>query len=198
MDEATVLLEDMLPFKDDVDITRYRGKPLEYYAEFMRIYAPILADNLLAKLDGKTLAFTCSDKERVPRLVDEKGQALGHLRCEFTFRAEAPWAGDRESTFTFRENNYLLQEGVILLSFANDAGVKVQRLEAPDEALQKQSPTELKPGDDNRLRELTIVFVRGETQVAAAPVKSAVPADVPTEVEEAASTLFPTRTRSSG
>src|SRR5262245_5708104 len=58
VDEATVLLEDMLPFKDEVDIARYRGKPLDYYAEFMRIYAPILAKNLLAKFDGQALTFT--------------------------------------------------------------------------------------------------------------------------------------------
>ena len=55
VDETTVLLEDMRDFKDEADFANYRGKPLEYYAEFMRIYAPILADRLIVRMNGKAV-----------------------------------------------------------------------------------------------------------------------------------------------
>jgi nickel/cobalt exporter len=166
VDELTVLLEDMLPFKDEVDLTRYAGKPLEYYAEFTRIYAPILANYLLAKVNGKTVTLSCV--ERSARLVDEKGQPLGHLRCDFVFRAEAPLAADQENTLTFREANYADQEGQILVSFANEAGFLVKSLQAPDEVLQKRPLTEQKPGDDNRLREVRVTFTPGKGALARA------------------------------
>ncbi len=171
VDETTVLLEDMLPFKDDVDIARFRGKPLDYYAEFMRIYAPILASNLVAKVDGRPVKFACI--ERSPRLVDENGQSLGHLRCDFVFEASAAIASDHESAFFFREGNYQLQEGQILLGLANEADLKLSSVAAPSETLQKRSPAELKSGDEERLREVRAVLAPGAgTTVAAAGVKT--------------------------
>src|SRR5712691_10020734 len=53
VDETTVLLDDMKPFWDEVDFVRYKNKPLEYYAEFTRIYAPILADRLVARMNER-------------------------------------------------------------------------------------------------------------------------------------------------
>ena len=47
VDELTVVLDDMVPFSDRIDFTRYRDKRNEFYAEFTRLYAPILADNLV-------------------------------------------------------------------------------------------------------------------------------------------------------
>src|SRR5262245_47105243 len=46
VDELTVHLEDMRPFQEEIDVTKYARKPLEYYSEFARLYAPILASNL--------------------------------------------------------------------------------------------------------------------------------------------------------
>src|SRR5262245_36258631 len=72
VDELTVLLDDMRPFRDEVDPALFRRKPLEFYGQFTRIYAPILAGNLLAKANGQALKFTCVRRE--PRLNDEKGE----------------------------------------------------------------------------------------------------------------------------
>src|SRR5262249_46252272 len=45
VDEETVLRIDMQPFHDEVNFLDYFPKrPMEYYAEFARIYAPIYAD----------------------------------------------------------------------------------------------------------------------------------------------------------
>src|SRR5262245_42523925 len=87
VDELTVILDDMEPFKDEVPLARYQGKRDAYYAEFTRLYAPVLAANLDAAIDAKALEFRCT--QRGHRLTDEKGQALGHLRCDFRF--EARW-----------------------------------------------------------------------------------------------------------
>src|SRR5262245_52641528 len=72
VDELTVIGEMMKPFADEVDLAKYRGKPLEYYAEFTRLYAPIYAGNLVAKANGKPVEF--SPVSRIARLQDEKDQ----------------------------------------------------------------------------------------------------------------------------
>src|SRR5262245_6710488 len=190
VDETTVLLEDMLPFKDEVDFVKYRGKPLEYYREYMRIYAPILADRMPARFNGKPVELACSEKERTPRLVDENGEPLGHLRCEFVFRAEVPLPADQDSTLWFREANFQLQAGQIIVLFANDAGLKVQNLVAPDEALQKRPLAEQKPGDDDKLRYLKVVFAPAEIAEIAAAIAESPKLAPPTEADQAASTVF--------
>src|SRR5688572_185582 len=57
VDETTIVLEDMKPYRDEIDFLDFRNK-LEYYAHFTRIYAPVLANHLLAKVDGKQVEFT--------------------------------------------------------------------------------------------------------------------------------------------
>lgn len=189
VDEATVLLEDMLPFKDEVDYVHYRGKPLEYYAEFMRIYAPILADRMIVRVNGKPVVLAST--RRTPRLVDEKGQPLGHLRCEFAFEAEVTLPADQDSILTFREANYQLQEGQVLLSFVSDADVQLRALQAPDDALQKRPPREWEPGDEEKLRYLRVVFApRAATITPPLEVKAG-PGPAPsTDADRAASEVF--------
>ncbi|MCI0380711.1 MAG: hypothetical protein L0215_24260 [Gemmataceae bacterium] len=161
VDETTVILEDMLPFRDVVDVTKFRGRPLDYYAEYARIYAPILAGNLLAKMNGKTITFTCISK--LPTLVEDedpkkKGEPLGHLRCVFVFQGIATVSEDKENDFKFREANFLLQEGKIDLSLKNKSDWRIVSKTEPDEKLKQLPVTEHKPGDDNRLREATAVL----------------------------------------
>ena len=76
VDELTVVLDDMQPFKDDVDLAGFRNKPDAFYSEFTRLYAPILANNLTSAVDGKPLHFQCVTRSH--RLKDEEGRALGH------------------------------------------------------------------------------------------------------------------------
>src|SRR5437660_5949753 len=79
VDEFTVVYEDLPAFSDQIDLTRFT-KPEEFYEAFTQCYAPVLAGNLVAKLDGKPLTFTW-EKPRWT-LRDELGQKLGHLRCD--------------------------------------------------------------------------------------------------------------------
>src|SRR5947208_8102598 len=73
------------------------GKPEEVHEAFARASAPLLANNLLARMGGKPLTFTCTRRTH---------KVLDHLRCEYRF--EAPWRVEpnRPAPFTFREVNY--------------------------------------------------------------------------------------------
>src|SRR5438094_6576002 len=106
VDELTILLDDMRPYRDEVDRRLFKNRPLAYYGEFMRIYAPILAARLSASANGKELKFTCVQRE--PALKDEKGESLGHVRCDFVFQAEFALP-DKENRLVFDETNYYEQ-----------------------------------------------------------------------------------------
>lgn len=189
VDETTVLLEDMLDYRDEVDFAQYRGRPLDYYREFMRIYAPIIRDRLVTQVNGKSLELTTIGRE--PRLVDkEKKEPLGHLACEFVFRAEFPAAAAAETKLLFREMNYVLQEGQIRLSFADEAELKLHSVQAPSEELKQRPPTEWKPGDEEKLRLVRVIFVPGARSFIAPPVKETPKTAEPVEPEEPAPSIF--------
>jgi nickel/cobalt transporter (NicO) family protein len=183
VDKLTVVLDDMAPFADQVPKDKARESPTAYFDEFTRIYAPILAANLIGTANGESLTFVC--KQRSCRDTDESGVPLGHLRCDFVFEATFPSREDLDQRLTFREGNYLLQSGKILVSSphgltqspiavtgkAGDGtvwGGTVTRVTGPDAALQAKLPRELAPGDDAKLRELAIDF-----QVSISPAEAA-------------------------
>src|SRR3989442_130373 len=82
VDEFTVVYDDLPAFSDQIDLTRL-SKPDEFYEAFVRCYAPVLAGNLVASVDGKPLTFSWGKPRYTLR--DELGQKLGHLRCDFRF-----------------------------------------------------------------------------------------------------------------
>ncbi len=131
--------------------------PEEFYEAFLRWLAPVLADNLDARLDGKPLAFVCKTKGQTTK--DKDGTPLAHLRCRYTF--EAPWepAPGRPHAFTFREANYH-DDDFSLLNVALEAspGVRLSAVTAPDKALQERPPLDRRPGDGERLRRLSATF----------------------------------------
>jgi ABC-type nickel/cobalt efflux system permease component RcnA len=142
--------KDLEPFGDERDKTR------SAHDDFTRIYAPILAQRLRAEIDGKRLAWTVG-KHRY-RVHDENGLPLGHLRCDFEYRASAPVEPGKRSQFTFREGNYLLQSGRIDVSFHSGDGVRILESVAPSPELKAKAQTALAPGDDDRLREVQAAF----------------------------------------
>ena len=148
-----MILEDMKPFQDEIDVTRFRNK-LDYFKEFTRIYAPILGDRLYAKLDGKPFDFVCTSRSQT--LVDEKGEPLDHLRCDFVFRATLDLAKVKEPTLSFREANFQEQEGAINLSFANDAKVHVIEVAEPTAEVKNRQANERRPGDEAKLRQVQV------------------------------------------
>lgn len=168
VEELTVVLEDMVPFSDEVDFAKYRNRPLDFYAEYARIYAPILAKRLDATLDGTALKFECVQKTQTLR--DEEGRALGHLRCDFEFRATAALAPGKKATFKFRDGTWETQAGIIDVSLSAGGGVALSDMVQASDALKKLPPQKHAPGDDDRLRSA------GATIAAAARTADPAPA----------------------
>lgn len=157
VDETTVYLNDMKDFRDLANPLDFRGRPLDYYAEFTKIYAPIYGDRLVVRVNKKEIAdFRCLSRKE--RLQDEDGTALGHLRCDFVFESFFDLDANGETTFRLREQNYLYDDGQIKLSLIDESGAAVRSKTAPDEALLKRPPEQREPGDDSRLREILVVF----------------------------------------
>ena len=136
----------------------------EVHEAFSRASAPFLAKNLLARLDGKDLAFT---------LKQRKHQVLDHLRCEYRFEADWKPKPESEHTFTFRETNYDQEPGAVRLSLEVDPALTVLKSAQPDEALKKRPIIDLRPGDELRLRSASAAFT------VAGPERLPIP---PTEV----------------
>jgi nickel/cobalt exporter len=147
--------------------------PEEFYRTFVRWLAPVLANNLDAGLDGKSLAFQCVERNAT---VKDGDQPLFHLRC--TFRFEAPWepTPGRAHAFTFREANYHDDDfSSLKIALKADTGVRLSAVLAPEQALQDRPAVERKPGDGERLRKLSANFTideiayRGEARPARTP-----------------------------
>ncbi len=147
-DAWTVVYVDLPAVNDQVDLSKL-AQPRDFYEAYTRAYAPILADNLSATLDGRPLTFRCAKSG---------WQDKDSIWCDYVF--EAPWQpppGARVA-FAFREGNYELESGQIKLSLVADPGVTLLEKSEPDEALKNRPATELQPGDDARLRKAGAVF----------------------------------------
>lgn len=155
LDESTAF-RDLAEVIDRVDSSKLdRGDGA--YDAFTQSYAPILADNLVAELNRKPLTFKCTKREH--RLKDEEGKPLGHLRCDFIFQAPWPQRVEGQPRFTFREGNYEYQTGLIRLSFAAAHGIQLQDKSEPDRGLQELARTDLKPGDEPKLRNASAMII---------------------------------------
>jgi nickel/cobalt transporter (NicO) family protein len=182
VDEATVVYDDMKPFADEVSVLDYRGKALAYYAEFARLYAPVYAAHLVVHANGQPLELTTSPG--TPRLKDEEGKELGHLRCDFLFATTFPLVPGK-NTFELQEKNYYDQPGQIVLHLVNETGLELTDRWEPDEAFRKRVATQADPGDEDRLRTLRAALLPD-----AAPKRAAgfTPAEPPPAQESATPT----------
>src|SRR5437899_1421439 len=63
VDEATVVLDDLPALGNKVDLRTASSDVDRVYQAFMDAYAPILAGNLIAKMDNETLDLQCTAKE---------------------------------------------------------------------------------------------------------------------------------------
>ncbi|HXG10695.1 MAG TPA: hypothetical protein VNK04_13140 [Gemmataceae bacterium] len=159
-------VKDLLAVIEGGELARLT-RPRDYYEAFTRLYAPILAANLTAQLDGKDLTFTCTRHSH---------QVLDHLLCDFLFQARWDLRPGRRYEFTFREDNYDREAGLVRLSLGNDPSAPLVRKSEPDEALKGRSATELKPGDEDRMRRASAMFevvtlpAKGAADAAGGPV----------------------------
>jgi nickel/cobalt exporter len=148
-----VLMKDMSEYMTRAKVLEYfPSRELEFYAEYSKAYAPVLADRLFAEVNKKRCEFHCILNKET--LHDEKGDRLGHARCDFVFEAVVDWDASAKSKFEFQDQTYQLEPGRIEVSFANETGLDIENVVVPDEALRKK----VRPGDD-RLREIKAVLV---------------------------------------
>src|SRR5262249_30307772 len=170
LDEWTAV-NDLVPVLEREDLAKLPS-PSDFYEAFLKTYGPVLADNLTAKLDRKPLTFTCESR---------KYQVLDHLRCDFVFRA--PWTPPTEGRlrFAFHEGNFELESGRINLSLVGVAPVRLEEVTQPDEGLKNRPATDLRPGDDGRLRKASAVVLLQPSgaEPSAAPPSDPTPAPPP-------------------
>lgn len=155
VDPVTVMYDDLPAVDDQIDRAALK-KPDDYYAAFARCYAPILAGNLSARLDGKPLALRCTQHGHTLR--DDDGKPLDHVRCDFQMVAEWSPNGDLGHKLDFHEGNYELEAGMIRLGLTSAGGVEIVDQTVPSKELQERPARDLKPGDEDRLRKASATF----------------------------------------
>jgi ABC-type nickel/cobalt efflux system permease component RcnA len=140
-----------------VDVSRddFIGKHEQMYNEFARRMAPVLASRFSAKLNGRRIELDPIHQKADTH--DENRTPLGHLRCDFVFEASFEPMSDKDELF-FRDGTYLDEDGKIDVSFVNEVGLTVLKKTVPEEVVKKRGPREREPGDDDRLREMRVVF----------------------------------------
>jgi nickel/cobalt transporter (NicO) family protein len=195
VDEFTVVYDDLPAFSDQIDLGKLT-KPDEFYDAFTRCYAPVLADNLIAKLDGAPLTFTCN--RRTHTILDEDSKKLGHLRCDFEFQADWRLKSSSPHELQFRETNYELEEGRIRLSLEGQTDIVFHNKVEPEKKLQEMPPSELKPGDNAKLRSAKATFSISQDSSSlnmdsgheiSQPPDSETPSTMPSQPREAGSLL---------
>jgi len=146
VDESTAVV-DLMAAIDKEDISGLKQSNI--YESYTRVYAPILADNLVATLDGKPLVFTCIEKQH---------QIIEHLRC--TFRFQAKWAPSLDGThkFKFRDGTYETEVGKVTLTLVSDSFLVIEEKTEPDPKISAKSALDRTPSEDDGLRETSAIF----------------------------------------
>jgi ABC-type nickel/cobalt efflux system permease component RcnA len=141
----------------------------DFHLAFRRHFAPVLADNLVALLDGTELTFECRE---------QRSEVLDHVRCDFRF--VAPWklTGKGPHRFTFREGNYPLDSfSVLRVTLAASPLLTVRDLTAPSEELMDRPADRRGPGDEEKLRKLSAT-VLAEPSFQRGPVRPPLPPEL--------------------
>lgn len=161
-DETTIILNDMKPFADEANPLSFRGDILKYYAIFTSKYAEVFADRLLVRVNGKEITpLRCISRSE--RLRDEKGEALGHLRCDFVFESafDAVPGDAVKIDFqdqTYHSNGIAPEPGLLTLSAVNETGLEITYKSEAEEALRKKPLQELGPDEEDRVRRLSVTL----------------------------------------
>jgi nickel/cobalt exporter len=184
VDEETVLLRDMRDYRDEISYVDYfPQRPLEYYAHFTRIYAPIYAERFVAEANKKRLEpFRCVSRKEW--LLDEDGKKLGHLRCDFVFESSFEAAPGQTIRFFFHDQTYLSsgiapEPGQLVLNAINETGLAIESKIEADESVRKRPVEKLEPEEEDRLRKITIVLAP-----TTAPAPTIEPMPVPRRTRE--------------
>jgi ABC-type nickel/cobalt efflux system permease component RcnA len=141
----------------------------ELHVTFRRHFAPILADNLVAMLDGKELVFECRE---------QRSLVLDHIRCDYRFVASWKLGAGMSHRFTFREGNYPLDSfSVLSVTLAGSPLLTLRDIVAPDEQLIERPADQRGPGDEERLRRLSATLL-AVPSFQGGPVRPPLPPDL--------------------
>ncbi len=162
LDETRAALD--LPRSEHAEIR----SPRDFYAVFTRYFAPKIAYNLVAELDGKPLELTC---------VEQRHELTDHLRCEYRFRADWRPAPGRPHTFRLHEANDPRDDFSRLeLRLGGSPRVTFREVTAPSDEVIARSNRAREPGDSDLLRTVAARFVVSE-EGARGWYKAALPPD---------------------
>jgi len=148
VDEWTVVYVDVPAAVEKAELAKLR-KPDDFYTTFIRCYGPILAKNVVAQLDVKELSFRC---------IDSQYHVADHVICDFRFEAACELTPGKQYSLTVREDNYEQETGMLRLSITNSPDTPFLKRMEPDEILKNRPASELKPGDDDKLRKASATF----------------------------------------
>jgi ABC-type nickel/cobalt efflux system permease component RcnA len=156
------------------------GNKAEYFSAFIRLYAPILADKVIANLDGQSIELKCLDTSYKENKRD------GTLHCTFHFVGMTKPAMQEKHVFTVDEDAYEREAGRVLLSLNADPALTVLARDEPSAELKSRSPAELKIGDEERMRHGSLTFTMPQTINAKQP-ESPEKSPMPAEAKDASS-----------
>jgi ABC-type nickel/cobalt efflux system permease component RcnA len=169
LDQFTTVYKDSRGLIDDAEVKQLRT-PAAFYGEFARRLGPILADQLDVTLDGRPVPLRC---------LEQRFEVSDHLVCEFLFQAD--WSlGNADHEVWFHDRTFDGELGRVKLSLDEDEAVSILQRTLPGSILQARAPTELRPGDDERLRTLRATIRVGGgpavTHTSPPPVGASAPA----------------------
>jgi ABC-type nickel/cobalt efflux system permease component RcnA len=169
VDQFTTVYTDSKGLIDVTELNQLKT-PSAFYEAYIRRLGPVLADQIVATLDGKPLTLRC---------VEQRFEVLDHLRCDFIFQADWTPAPGIEHDLEFHDPTYDREPGRVKLSLSEDAAVSIVRRTVPSSLLQSRAPTDLRPGDDDRLRTIRATFRLAEATAPAAAAPKATPTPAP-------------------
>ncbi len=148
LDQFTTVYTDSKGLFEDTEMKQF-NTPTTFYAEFTRRLAPVLADQLHATVDDRTVILRC---------IEQRFEVSDHLICEFLFQADWSLRPAVGHCLEFDDQTYSNEQGRVRLSLEEDAAIVVTSRVVPSSLLQSRAPTDLKPGDDDRLRRIRATF----------------------------------------
>lgn len=116
----------------------------QLHTVFSSYMAEVLGVNLIAKVDGKSLTFACTQKTI---------RVNNHLQCFFRFEAPFEISLMPIHSFQFREGNYAEDDfsKVEILTASTDASI-LSNLELPSPEIVTKHPLDRGPGEAEKLR----------------------------------------------
>lgn len=151
----TIFTDSQRLFTPD-EIAAMDGKMSKVSKGYCEKMGPLIAERMEARLNGPKLAF------RVTKMAVE--QDRDHAKLRYVF--EAPWrvnGGGPENTFAFEDHNFENDVGAVALKLPEDEVheekrvIKLTELIEPED-LRRKDPSQYKPGDADRARQLSAVF----------------------------------------